>query len=315
MQQEMSLLTVSHSLTSQSRRAELYQPFEVRCHKPSGRTGELSNHDFERVIRLLAQNPLYGIHLRSLIEDYGLVHAAHRGRFFGYYEDNQLAGVVLLGHAFLLFAELGAEDDALGQFARIAADTWTEGHVIYGPRQQVETFWRHLEQHGFQTRLTRNHRLYVCHSPHSRPDRFQLQPATPAELEVVSNAQAEMVIEESGTDPRLKDPEGFRCRVTERILRERTWVKIVDGKVIFKAELVSDTPDVIYLEGIWTHWQYRHSSLTQDCLVELVYRLFMNRQVLSLLAEAIEDSDIRVYEQAGFVYREDYQARFLKPLS
>ncbi len=275
---------------------------------------ELSNHDFERVAGLLAQNPLYSVHLRGMIEDHGLVHPAQRGRYFGYFVNDRLAGVALLGHAFLLFAELDIEDAALRQFAQIAADTWTEGHVIYGPRLQVEAFWQYLAEHGFETRLARTHHWFTCHQARVVPERLRLQLASPAELDEVAIAQAEMVIEECGTDPRQKDPPGFHRRVTERIMRERTWVMVKDGRVIFKAELVSDTPEVIYLEGIWTHPEYRDSDLTKNCVAELAYRLFLNRQFLSLVAEATDQAEIEVYEHAGFVYREDYQARYLKPM-
>jgi predicted GNAT family acetyltransferase len=276
---------------------------------------ELSNHDFERVAGLLAQNPLYGVHLRGMIEDHGLVHPAQRGQYFGYFVNDRLAGVALLGHAFLLFAELDIEDDALRQFAQLAADTWTEGHVIYGPRLQVETFWQYLAQHGFETRVARTHHWFTCHGARVVPERLQLQLASPAELDQVAITQAEMVIEECGTDPRQKDPQGFHRRVTERIIRERTWVRMKDHQIIFKAELVSETPEVIYLEGIWTHPEYRDGDLTKDCVAELVYRLFLQRQFLSLVAETSDPTEISVYEHAGFVYREDYQARFLKPIS
>ena len=44
--------------------------------------------------------------------------------------------------------------------------------------------------------------------------------------------------------PRQSDPEGFRRRTAERIKRQRTWVKLQDGKVVFKVEIVSETEEV-----------------------------------------------------------------------
>jgi len=132
---------------------------------------------------------------------------------------------------------------------------------------------------------------------------------------VVADAQAEMSLEESGTDPRLTDLEGFRCRVAERIERKRTWVKLQDGQVVFKAELQSVTPEVVYLEGIWTHPDYRNRGIAESCLTELAHRLLRQHLVLCLAVEAHEQAALRVYKQVGFVYREDYQARYLTPLA
>jgi predicted GNAT family acetyltransferase len=134
-------------------------------------------------------------------------------------------------------------------------------------------------------------------------------------LEVVATAQAEMAFEASGTDPRLSDPEGFRRRVAERIERGRIWVKIEEGKVVFKADLMSVTPEVVYLEGIWTHPDYRGRGIAKSCLTELVHRLLRQHLMVCLLVEPDEKAAIKVYEHVGFVHREEYQARFLKPLN
>src|SRR6185295_11190707 len=56
---------------------------------------------------------------------------------------------------------------------------------------------------------------------------------------------------ESGSDPMKRDPEGFRSRVARRISRGRNWIWMEDGKLLFKADIIADTPEVIYLEGIY----------------------------------------------------------------
>jgi hypothetical protein len=208
-----------------------------------------------------------------------------------------------------------AEDDALPGFAQAAVESRAKGHMIFGPQAQVEAFWEYLSQHGRETKLVSTQRWYACRRPRRPLDGLQLQRANFAELDVVADAQAEMALEVSGTDPRLSDPAGFRHRVAERIERKRTWVKIEDGKVVFKAELVSETPETVYLEGIWTHPGYRNRGIAKSCLTELVHRLLRDHQVVCLLTDEEERAAQRVYEQVGFVHCEDYQARFLKPLA
>jgi ribosomal protein S18 acetylase RimI-like enzyme len=273
------------------------------------RVRELSEEDRAEVLSLLSEDPLRSVLLRGMIEDHGICHPSHRGSFFGYYEDDRLAGVALLGHHILIHAE----PEALSYFARAAAASGAKGHLILGPQAQVEEFWAHFSEQGRETKQISQQLWYVCHQPQLALDQMQLRRANLDELDVVAEAQAEMAREASGTDPRLSDPEGFRQRVAERIKQGRTWVKILDGKVVFKAELMRVTPEVVYLEGVWTHPEYRNRGIAQSCLTELVHRLMRQALAVCLLVESEEKAAIRVYEKVGFTYREDYQARFLKP--
>jgi len=272
---------------------------------------ELSEIDRAQVLELLSEDPLRGVILRGMIEDHGISHSAHRGRFFGYYEDNRLAGLALLGHHILIYAE----DVALPFFAQTAVEIQAKGHMILGPQPQVEAFWQLLSQYGRETKLVSQQLWYVCRQPQASLQQMQLQRANLAELDVVADAHAEMACESSGTDPRVSDPAGFRHRVAERIERKRVWVKIQDGKVVFKADLVSITAEAVYLEGVWTHPDYRGRGIAKSCMTELVHRLRREHQTVCLLVEPEEKAAIKVYEHVGFVHCEDYQARFLKPLA
>ncbi|HZS10502.1 MAG TPA: GNAT family N-acetyltransferase [Blastocatellia bacterium] len=276
---------------------------------------ELEEADHARVLEYLATDPLQGVHLQSQIEDYGIRSPKHRGLLCGCFEDGQLAGVALLGHAILLFTGPENEEAVLRGFARAAAEMRAKGHVIFGPRRQVEIFWTQLARFGRETRLVHNHLWYVCEEPRLPLERLQMQKAGPEEIDVVAEAQAEMVREESGIDPRIADPEGYRRRAAERIERGRTWVKIEDGRVVFKAELQSITPEAIYLEGIWTHPEYRQRGIAKSCVAELTHRRLNQQQVICLVVEPDKLVARRVYEQVGFSRCGEYQARYLKPLA
>src|ERR1041384_5448361 len=83
---------------------------------------ELAEADRAPVLELLTTDPLQGVPLRSRIEDYGIRSPKHRGLLFGFFEDDRLAGVALLGHAILLFTRPESEEAALRCFARAAAE-------------------------------------------------------------------------------------------------------------------------------------------------------------------------------------------------
>ncbi len=268
---------------------------------------QLREEDRARVLSLLEQDPVRSVILRGLILDFGMCAPELRGLFYGYFVNEQLTGVALIGHQLIVFAE----DDALTSFAQKAVEVQARVHMILGPEQQVEKLWHVLSQYGRETRRMNTQRLYVCQQTKLPPEHLQLLRANHAELDVVADASAEMAREASGVDPRQSDLAGFRHRVAERLERKRVWVKIMEGKVVFKADIFSDTPDTVYLEGIWTHPEYRNQGIAKSCVAELVHRLLSNHQTLCLFTDETEQAAQRVYEQVGFKFTATYQARFL----
>ncbi|MFN0123312.1 MAG: GNAT family N-acetyltransferase [Blastocatellia bacterium] len=275
------------------------QPCEVR---------ELHEADRACVLELLAQDAERNVLLRSKLMDHGMNHPIHRGRFFGYFTNGQLAGVALLGHHILL----ACPDEAIPMMARMAVEHQVKGHLILGPRAQVQAMWNELALAGWETRLVHEQLWYVCQQPQRKLERMQLTQASLEHLDAVSDAQAEMALEASGVDPRVSDPVGFRMRTAERIERGRIWVKIADGKVVFKADIIGDTPETAYLEGVWTHPEYRGRGIGKSCMTELTHRLLRTRLSLTLLVDAGETTARGIYESVGFMLRDTYEARFVK---
>ena len=270
----------------------------------------LTEADREEALALLSDDPIGGVHLIGMLEDYGVIHAAHRGQFFGYYENDKLAGVALLGHYILIYGK----EASLPYFAKAAFKLKAGGNVIFGPRKQVESFWSSLKKLGWQTRLVRQYHWFVSHRSAQLPNCLQLRKACLEDLKAVAEAHAEMVFEASGIDPRVSDYEGFYHRVAERIERGRIWVKIEAGKLVFKADLVNQTSETSYLEGIWTDPAYRGKGIATECLRELVHRLLYSGSIPCLVVEPHNEIANRVYQNVGFLRQEEYQARYLKAL-
>lgn len=273
---------------------------------PSVRVRPLDELDYGDAQALLSSCPQQGVHLASLLNDYGLTSPALRGRFYGAFENDRLTGVALIGHQIMFCAP----DATLPTLARAAAEAELRTSVIFGPCPQVELFWQHYAACGVELKSQRDFYWYVCVTPAQPIHQFSLIQATSAHLEAVLEAQATSFLEATGTDPRQTDPEGFRRRVLDRIERGRTWIKLAQDTVVFKAELQSITPDVIYLEGIWTHPDYRQRGIAREGVVELTHRRLRQQQVLCLAVEPDETIARRIYQHAGFRYQTDYQARY-----
>ena len=188
------------------------------------------------------------------------------------------------------------------------------GNVIFGPKAQVAAFGAHLAELGRETKTVRDMKWYICSQATQPLTSMQVQRANLEDLEPVAQAQAEMFQAATSTDPRVADPEGFVYRVFQRIERSRTWIKLESGEVVFKTELQSVTPEVVYIEGVWTREDKRGHGIATSCFNELVHRLLKQHVMLCLAVEPEEEAALKLYEQVGFKYAEEYQARYLKPL-
>src|SRR5919202_218420 len=96
-----------------------------------------------------------------------------------------------------------------------------------------------------------------------------LRPATLDELNLVMTVHARSALEEIGINPLEVDPDGFRLRCARRIEQGRVWVWIEDGRLIFKADVVSDTPEVVYLEGVYVDPEERGKGYGTRCFSQL----------------------------------------------
>ncbi|MFN0121380.1 MAG: GNAT family N-acetyltransferase [Blastocatellia bacterium] len=271
----------------------------------------LGERDREAAIALLSSCPQRGVHLKSMIMDHGMCAPALRGRFHGYFADGRLTGLALVGHQIMFCAP----DHALPALARAAAASGLASTVIFGPAEQVALFWDEFAATGRAAKLSRDFYWYVCEQPAQPHGEFMLTEATPAELDAVVEAHASMFIEATGADPRDRDPEGFRQRALDRIHRGRTWIRVADGRVIFKIELQSVTPDAVYLEGVWTHPEYRGHGVAREGVVEMAHRRLGKQQLICLVVEPEEKSAQAIYEYAGFSHDGDYRAVYLQPVA
>ena len=75
--------------------------------------------------------------------------------------------------------------------------------------------------------------------------------ATLDDLHLVASVHAAMAEAESDINPLEKDRERFLSRYARRINKNRVWVIVKDQRLIFKADIQAETPEVIYLEDVY----------------------------------------------------------------
>lgn len=269
----------------------------------------LNNSNVAEVLEFLSQRPIHTVAMVSMIRDNGIVSPFNRGTFYGCRDFmGQLEGVALVGHATLMETVSDRALAALAQVARECPNT----HMIMAEKERIADFWTHYEETGRQQRLACREWLFELTLPANARERIHgLRQATAAELDLVMPVQAELAYVESGINPMQVDPEGFRQRCLRRIEQGRTWVVIENGLLIFKADVISKTPEVIYLEGIWLQEDQRNKNLGKRFMSELMRRLLENTKSVCLLVNETNEGAQSFYRKCGFNYRATYETIFL----
>ena len=122
----------------------------------------------------------------------------------------------------------------------------------------IERFWNHYAMPGQKPTHNFKELLFEVNFPFFVQNcEWNVRPATADELEEVAKAQAAVAFMESGIDPLVKDREGFLKRCLKRIEMGRTFVVFENGKLVFKVDVMSETEDVAYLEGLYVAEEYR----------------------------------------------------------
>lgn len=274
----------------------------------------LTNDHRSEVLAFFEMRPLHTVFMHSFIRDNGLESTLNRGIFYGCRNPTgQLQGVALIGHATLFETRSEAVLQAFGNEARKHLDI----HMIMGEQRAVGIFWKSLSLARDQPRRTCTELLFEqSRSSQGNSDRLAgLRKATLDDLTLVMPVQAEMASAESGVDPLQIDPVGFRERYARRIQQGRVWVSVEDRMLRFKADILSETPDVIYLEGIYVRPDLRGNGFGLNCLAQVSRSLSHTAKSVCLFVNERAKDTQEFYKRAGFRLCSTYWTVFLKGTS
>lgn len=271
---------------------------------------KLTEENKTEVLQFLSQRPLHTVVMNGFIRDNGLESPLNRGIFCGCRDRmGKLDGVALIGHA--MFLEVRSES-ALEVFAHLAQEAGTT-HMIMGEHNVIQKFRKYYSQRGQPPRrVSREVLLALDQSPNTFAVVPHLRLADPDDLAMVMPVHAALAFEESGVDPLLTDPEGFQGRCRRRIEKGRVWVWIEDGQLVFKADVISDTPEVIYLEGVFVNSDERRKGYGTSCLSQLSRQLLRRTRSISVLVSEDRHDAQRFFQSVGFSARALYHTMFLQ---
>lgn len=296
----MSIQAVQQIITS---------PNEARLGLPSVTVQPLTGECQAEVLAFLKARPIHTVFMAGLIQDNGLVSPLNRGVFYGCRDARgHLQGVALIGHAVLMDTRT---PDALAAFSRVAQDC-SNTHVMMGEEERIEAFWQHYAGKGQTPRLLCRELLLVQRWPVEALKAVPgLRQATLADLPHIVPVNARMAFEECGVNPLEADPKGFEERLVRRIQQGRLWVWLVDGELIFKIDVISDTKEVIYLEGAYVAPRHRGKGYGRRCMSQLGRQLLARAEAVCLLANNQNKSAQNFYRKVGYRRCASYDTIYL----
>ena len=263
------------------------------------RVCELRNDDREEALAFLAVRPVHTVVMTSFINDNGVESELNRGKYFGYRNDRgTLEGIALIGHTTLVEAR---SQQALEALAIVARSSETPIHLVMSSGMDAERFWHHYGQGIRAPRLVCTEALFEARFPFAvQRSKSEIKTADMSQLMPIAEAQAEIAFIECGIDPMHTDREGFLERVARRIEQGRIFSVFENGKLIFKADIIAETDQTIYLEGIYVHPDERGKGVGPKCLAALTLDLLDRVQHICLLSNVDFQCAHAAYAKAGY---------------
>ena len=259
--------------------------------------------DAERgaVERLLECDPFAAAQVAERVAARGLSWWRADGRVFGYGGRRQLESVCWLGaHC----TPVLATPPAVAAFAEQLSTEERTCSSLVGRAEQVLDLWERLSGVWGPARDVRpNQPLLVADAPPAVAADPAVRLVRPDEIDALYPAAVAMYTEEVGVSPLADDGgRGYRRRVVELVRGRRAYARIVDGEVLFKAELAVVTRQTAQLQGVWVAPEFRGRGLAVAG-VATVMRDALRRvaPTVSLYVNDYNAPARRVYDRCGFL--------------
>lgn len=260
-------------------------------------------------LEFLSAQPVHNVYMAGFIRDNGLVSPLNRGTFYACRDGaGRLEGVALIGHVTQLDVRTSR---AMQAFASVA-QTCPSVHVVMGESAMVHDFWADYSSGGQEMRVACRELLLEQKLPIEAGETAAgLRPAAIDDLPLILRVQAAMAVAECGVNPLTTDPDGFRARCTRRIERGRIWVLVENGKLIFKADIMAETPEAVYLEGVYVNRRHRKRGHGRRCVLTLGRILLSRSGTVCLLVNERNVVAQSFYHSVGYKLRSLYDTVYL----
>ncbi|MFF3730492.1 GNAT family N-acetyltransferase [Streptomyces sp. NPDC002476] len=264
-------------------------------------TRVLEPSDLGAALAVLESDPVANAFVTSRVRIAGLDPWRLGGEMWGWYADGRLRSLCYSGANLV---PICAGPEAVRAFADRARRAGRRCSSIVGPAEPTARLWQLLEPGWGPAREVRAHQpLMVTESPSAdiAPDPL-VRRIRKDEMDVLMPACVAMFTEEVGVSPLAGDGGLlYQARVAELIGAGRSFARIEDGKVVFKAEIGAATPQACQIQGVWVAPEHRGCGLSETGMAAVLrYALADVAPVVSLYVNDFNTPARRAYARVGF---------------
>ncbi|MEU2852993.1 GNAT family N-acetyltransferase [Streptomyces syringium] len=264
-------------------------------------TKVLEPGDLDAALAVLDREPVANAFVAARVHAAGLDPWRLGGEMWGWYAGGRLEALCYAGANLV---PICAGPEAVRAFADRARRSGRRCSSIVGPAEATTELWSLLEPHWGPAREVRAHQpLMVTRAMPAdiAPDPL-VRRIRKDELDVVMPACVAMFTEEVGVSPLAGDGGLlYQARVAELVGAGRSFARIEDGRVVFKAEIGAATALACQIQGVWVAPEYRGRGLSETGMAAVLgYALREVSPIVSLYVNDYNTAARAAYRRVGF---------------
>jgi predicted GNAT family acetyltransferase len=260
----------------------------------------LVRDDVDEALDLCASDPVANLFVAARLVALRADPRRHSGEIWGWYEGGRLRSACWSG-ANLVPVE--ATEGAVDAFAHRARRNGRQCSSIVGPAGPVMAMWQLLQSSWGPARDVRaTQPLMAMEQDAVVPADPQVRRTRTDELEQLIPACVAMFTEEVGYSPVAADGGAvYRSQIGALVASGRSFVRMDEGRVVFKAELGSVVPQAVQVQGVWVNPRYRGQGLAAPAMASLVNTVRREvAPIVSLYVNGYNTRAVRAYQRVGF---------------
>ncbi|WP_060954550.1 GNAT family N-acetyltransferase [Streptomyces hygroscopicus] len=264
-------------------------------------TRVLEPHELDSALAVLDRDPVANAFVAARVQVAGLDPWRLGGEMWGWYSGGRLESLCYAGANLV---PICATPEAVRGFAERARRAGRRCSSIVGPAETTAELWALLEPSWGPAREVRAHQplMVTTAMPADIPPDPLVRRVRKDEMDVIMPACVAMFTEEVGVSPLAGDGGLlYQARVAELVAAGRSFARVEDGRVVFKAEIGAATPHACQIQGVWVAPEYRGRGLSETGMAAVLrYALREVAPVVSLYVNDFNTAARAAYRRVGF---------------
>lgn len=264
-------------------------------------TRQLEPAELDAARAVLDRDPVANAFVASRVAVAGLDPWRLGGELWGWYADGRLESLCYAGANLV---PVCATPEAVRGFAERARRAGRRCSSIVGPAGPTAELWSLLQPVWGPAREVRSRQplMVTAGLPSDiRPDPL-VRRIRKDEMDLIMPACVAMFTEEVGVSPLAGDGGLlYQARVAELVGAGRSFARVENGRVVFKAEIGAATSSACQIQGVWVAPEHRGRGLSETGLAAVLrYALREVAPVVSLYVNDFNTVARAAYRRVGF---------------